>query len=65
MKTIKSCPFCGKKAVIIKRPNKMWAIGCLSMSCFAWQCTDKNCKSCTDGYAKKQNAIEAWNKRIK
>jgi len=60
---LKPCPFCGSKAIIIKRPNKMWAITCISISCFAWQCTDKTCKSCTDGYVKKEDAVEAWNRR--
>jgi hypothetical protein len=63
MNKLKNCPFCGEHVLIIKRPNKMWAISCLNLACFAWQCTDKTCKGCTDGYVKKTNAINAWNKR--
>jgi len=60
---MKPCPFCGEKPIIVKRKNKMWDIGCSSLDCFAWTCTDKNCDTCVDGYVKKESAIEAWDRR--
>jgi hypothetical protein len=63
MKTkLKDCPFCGSKAFLINRINKLWAVGCTNLNCFAWECDDKKCVDC-GGYAIKSKAIESWNRR--
>lgn len=61
---LKRCPFCGGEALIIKRKkNGLFAPTCKNLDCFAWNCDDPNCTSCSDGYARRDNAVEAWNTR--
>ena len=52
----KPCPFCGMKPQVVK-PSFMWSIGCQTINCF-----------CNIGmnplFKTKEEAIEAWNKRL-
>lgn len=66
MGELKPCPFCGRKAKIVKRPNGMFEIGCedFPTDCYGNVCLDAKCKGCTDGYAKRKYAVEAWNTRF-
>ena len=58
---LKTCPFCGGEAVI-----KPW----LDDDCFCVGCLNDECHGEIQpnggfGYEEKDNAIEAWNKRVK
>ena len=53
---LKSCPFCGGEA----RVTGSESLG--SVNYYYVYCTE--CNTCTDEYAGRQSAIEAWNKRV-
>lgn len=64
MTELQLCPFCGTMAFLVRRPNKLYDIGCDNdMECFGNTCLDPKCNSCTDGYKNKKDAIKAWNCR--
>ena len=63
---LKDCPFCGSKAVITRRKKEgkfLTNIGCTSLLCICWICTDKRCDCEPEGYSQRQDAIEAWELR--
>ena len=63
-KKIEACPFCGERAKLVQRPNRLWVVACtMDALCRGWECTDKTCEECKDGYVSKKEAIKAWNAR--
>lgn len=61
---LKPCPFCNSEAKIIERPNGLFVVSCFdNVLCRGWECTDKKCTECKDGYVYKQEAIDKWNTR--
>jgi len=60
---LKSCPYCGDEAKMVKRMNELYDIGCVTFDCFNDKCLYANCKQCIDGYEFKEDAIKAWNRR--
>lgn len=53
---LKNCPFCGGEAIIDKETPYMFPI-------FRVKCSD--CEMKTEVHTYKQNAIDAWNRRVK
>ena len=56
------CPFCSGDAIINKRKNGNFEVGCDSKECYGWSCNDSLCE-CEDGFTSKRKAIEKWNQR--
>jgi len=50
---LKPCPFCGRKATIFPTGSSLFSVHCSSLDCSR----DRQNKP-------KQEAIEAWNKRV-
>lgn len=65
---LKPCPFCGAEGVLRRRKREgkfLTDVGCSTLLCICWICTDKNCDCPPEGYAFRRDAIETWNKRAK
>ena len=65
---LKHCPFCNTKGISRTRKSEgkfLTDIGCKTLLCICWICTDKYCNCEAIGYARKKDAIEAWNTRSK
>ena len=56
------CPFCSGDAILNKRKNGNFEVGCDSKECYGWSCNDSLCE-CEDGFTSKRKAIEKWNQR--
>ena len=65
MEELKSCPFCGSDAEIIKLPgHKGYKVGEWKIA-MAVCCQNINCAANMGNYYEKQDAITAWNTRVK
>ncbi len=71
---LKSCPFCGSTAEILKNKDGLFAVACTSginTECFLYSGHDEridhnaNWDDVMTWYAKKTEAIKAWNRRTK
>lgn len=51
------CPFCGSPGEVDHGGDETWILGCANEACVAWLIDQ--------GYARKADAIAAWNKRVK
>ena len=54
---LKPCPFCGSKAKVLCEYDRYWAVFCTNDECIA--------TNFEGGYINKENAIKAWNHRVK
>jgi len=64
---LSSCPFCGGEGFLVKRlalKYPLYDIGCRTEDCYGWSCLDEYCEQCSNGYAEKCEAIQAWNTRV-
>lgn len=52
-KELKPCPWCKKRTYVVSYDTYVWFVEC-----------ENDCKASLDSYDTKEEAIEAWNKRV-
>lgn len=66
MEELKPCPSGHKAYLIQRKKGGLYAIGCeFENDCYFSTCLDSLCDNCSDGWVKKEDAIEKWNTRAK